>query len=377
MLRILFTGGGTGGHIYPLIAVARELKIAAVSENLKVKSFYLGACGDYKETLGGEGITVMKVAGGKFRNYRSILNFFDIFRVIYAFFQSLVKLYFLMPDVIFSEGGPGALPVVIAGRFYRIPVIIHDANAIPGKTSLISARYASRIGISFESAAGYFNRTNIALTGNPIRSGLVENMPSKEFAKTSLGWNGAIPVLLVLGGSQGATRINDFIFENLDFLIRDFQIYHQVGRANYDETINQVGFLLDNFTAEEKSRYRPVAYFETDEEMRKAYAASDLIIARAGAGTIFEIAAAHKPSILIPLPEGADQKANAYAFADSGAAIVILQENLTPNILISQVKKILGDKAQAETMIKAAAQFSKPEAGRMLAEEILRLAGRT
>ncbi len=374
MLRILFTGGGTGGHIYPLIAVARELKSMAVSENLEIDIVYLGACADYKETLRNEGFRVFKIAGGKVRNYRSILNFFDVFKIGYAFIQSLVKLFFLMPDVIFSEGGPGSLPIVIVGRFYRIPVIIHDANAIPGKTSLASARFAARIGISFESAAKYFNRTNIALTGNPVRSSLTESMPSGEFAKTRLGFSHAIPVLLVLGGSQGATRINDFILGNLDFLIRNFQVYHQVGRANYDETVNNVKFLLENFTPEERSRYKPVAYFETDHDMKTAYAAADLVVARAGAGTVFEIAAIHKPSILIPLPEGIDQKANAYEFADSGAAIVIEQENLTPNLFESQVKKVLSDSEQLKAMSAAAEQFSKPEAGRMLAEEIIRLA---
>lgn len=374
MLRILLTGGGTGGHIYPLVAVARELREISASENLELDLIYCGSYGDFKDTLLAERLRVIKIAGGKFRNYTSVFNVLDIFRISYSFFEAWVKLFFLMPEIIYSEGGPGALPVVMAGWFYRIPIIIHEANAIPGRTNSTSGRFAMRIGIAFAGAAKYFEGKNIALVGNPMRKELTQNIPSPNFAKTELGFSHNIPLLLVLGGSQGATRINDFIFSNLDYLISSFQILHQVGYTNYEEAQGKAKFLLKSFTAEEQSRLHLVPYFEPIESLKFAYAAADLIISRAGAGTIFEIAAFQKPSILIPLPEGKDQRANAYEFAESGATVVLEPENLLPNLFQSQILKILSDKELQSKMREAAGKFARPEAARAVAEEILKLA---
>lgn len=374
MLRILLTGGGTGGHIYPLIAVAQKLREISASENLRLDLVYLGSYGSFLETLSAENIRVIKITGGKFRNYTSILNILDIFRTTFSFFEAWVKLFFLMPDIIYSEGGPGALPVVLMGRFYRIPIIIHEANVIPGRTNIVSARVAQRIGIAFAGAAKYFKGKNVALVGNPMRKELTENVPNQVFAKTELKFSNTIPLLLVLGGSQGSTRINDFIFANLDFLISNFQILHQVGESNYEDAKGKVGFLLKNFTSEEQSRFRLVPYFETTDAIKTAYAAADLIVGRAGAGTIFEIAAFKKPSILIPLPEGYDQRANAYEFAETGATLVLEQGNLLPNLFREQVIKILSDKLLQTKMSEAAGKFAKPDAAGIVAEEILKLA---
>lgn len=373
MLRVLLTGGDTGGHIYPLIAVARELREIAAIKNIQLSAIYVGSCGDFGKELEAEHIVVKKVAGGKFRNYASIFNVLDIFLVLYSFIQALAKIFFVMPDVILSTGGPGALPVVLAGRFYRIPVIVHEANAIPGRTNIISGKLASRISIAFAGTAKYFEGKNVALLGHPLRRDLLQNIPSKEFAKTQLGFNHTIPLLLVLGGSSGATRINDFIFSNLDFLVANFQILHQVGKTNIEESEGKVSFLLKDYTKEEKSRFRLVPYFESVDEIRTAYAAADLIIARAGVGTIFELAALRKPAILIPLPEGKDQRANAYEYADSGAAVVMEQENLLPNLFRSEVGKILVNKSLQEKMRDSAGQFAKLDAARLVAEELLKL----
>lgn len=375
MLKILLTGGGTGGHIYPLIAVARQLREIAASDNISIELIYFGSYGDFKEVLTAQDLQVVKITGGKLRNYASVLNFFDIFRTIYSFFEAWVKLFFLMPDLIYSEGGPGALPVVMMGRFYRIPIFVHEANAIPGRTNIVSGRLALRIGIAFSGAAKYFKGKNVALVGNPIRKELTQNVPSIDAAKTELGFNSAIPLLLVLGGSQGSTRINDFIFANLDFLIARFQILHQVGGLNYEEAQGKAKFILKNYTSEEQSRFHLVPFLRTADSMKQAYAAADLIIARAGAGTIFEIAAFKKPSILIPLPEGKDQRANAYEYAETGAAVVMEQENLLPNLFRTQVIKIIGDEALRLKMIDAALKFAKPDAATIVAKEILKLVG--
>lgn len=373
MIRILLTGGGTGGHIYPLIAVARELRDVSGINNIPLDIVYCGSYGDYKEALKAENIKVVKIAGGKFRNYFSILNYLDIFRVVYSFFEAWIKLFFLMPNIIYSTGGPGAFPVVCMGRFYRIPVFVQEPNAVPGRTNLACSRMALRVGIAFSGAAQYFKKNNVALVGNPLRNELFTNIPSLDSAKLQLGFSPEIPVLLILGGSQGSTRINDFIFANLDFLIARFQILHQVGVENYKEAILKSNFLLKSYTAEEQSRFRIAPLLDTAEAMKVAYAAADLVIARAGAGTIFEIAAFRKPSILIPLPEGKDQKANAYEYAGTGAAIVMEQGNLMPNLFHAQVIKILSDAQFQLKMKEAAGKFARPNAARLVAEEILKI----
>ncbi len=373
MIKILLTGGGSGGHIYPLLAVANSLKEIAVIENKSIELIYFGSFGEFKKEIEKEKIKIFKIAGGKYRNYSSILNALDGFKVFYSFFQAFVKLYFIMPDIIFSAGGPGALPIVMVGKFYRIPIVLLEPNSVPGRTNTISGRLAVRIAIAFQGASKYFNGKNIALVGSPIRKELIENIPDKKIAKDKLGFSLGIPLIMVLGGSQGSTRINDFIFANLDFLISQFQILHQVGQANFSEAQEKSNFLLKNFTEEERSRYKIIPYFEDPDLMKKAYAASDLIISRAGAGTIFEIAAFQKPAILIPLPEGKDQKANAYEYAETGAAIVMEQENLLTTLFRNQVIKILNDKPTQLKMIEAAGIFSRVDAASIIAHEIFKI----
>jgi len=378
MLKIVLTGGGTGGHIYPLVAVGESLKKLATEDNVSLDLYYLGVSGDYEFILESADIRVHNVAGGKMRSYSSWRNFFDIFLITYSFFQSIAALFFIMPDVIFSKGGPGTAPVILAGKFYRIPVIIHESDAVPGRSNLIAGRHAARIAISFPSAAKYFGDKNVALVGNPIRAGLLKYAADKNSAMSAFELNAALPVIVVLGGSQGAIRINDFIFDNLEKLLNGFQILHQVGARNYDESLREERFLIGNFTPEEKSRYKIFPYFKNERDMAIALSAADVVVARAGAGTIFEIAAFGKPSILIPLPEAAGdhQSANAYEYAGAGAATVIEQKNLLFGIFEGQLNRILKDKELAGNMSKAALAFARPQAADMIASEILKLAGR-
>jgi len=374
MIRVLLTGGGSGGHIYPLIAVADEVSRLADESNFRVGFSYAGSPGKFKEVLRAEGIPVRLIAGGKIRNYFSILNFLDPFKIFFSFFQALFLLFFLMPDVIFSKGGPGAFPVVFAGWFYRIPVLIHDSDAIPGKTNRASAAYAKWIAVSFEGASKYFKPEKIALVGNPIRMELLRRPTSHETAIAKFGFSPDLPLILILGASQGATRINDFIFDNIETLITNYQILHQVGIANYDEAVRQMNFIIESLPSEQKARYKVVPFFEDDYEA--ALSAADIVVGRASGGLIFEIAAFGKPSILIPLPESAQdhQKENAYAYAKSGATIVIEQENLFLTIFKEQLSKILGDADLYSKMSAAALAFTKPKAAAIIADEIIKFA---
>lgn len=368
MLKILFAGGGTGGHIYPIIAVTEQLRTLSLNKRIDLDLRYFGTAGAFKETLLANGISISHIFSAKLRRYFDIKNFLDIFIFFISFFQALWKVFWFMPDVLFSKGGPGALAIVLAARFYRIPVIIHESDSIPGMTNLLSAGFSDKIGISFASTAQRFKSEfaeKIALVGNPIRNSLISDNKERGIANKN-------PLILVIGGSQGSEKINDFMLTIAEELIKDFQIIHQTGIKNFNGVKSELDIILEYFPEEQKTRYKIAPYFE--ENLKDAYAAADIVISRAGSGSIFEIAAFGKPAILIPIPEnivGRHQIVNAYEYAKTGAAIVIEQDNLTPHIFLSQLKKIFSEPEKLKTMSEAAKKFFKPEAAKTIAEEII------
>ncbi len=374
-MRILLTGGGTGGHIYPLLAVGEELRDIAEKKNIDISLDYFGAPGIYESFLEGDGIRVSKIIGGKWRRYFDLRNLIDIPKFFLSIFQLLWKMLRLMPNVLFSKGGTGALAVVLVARFYRIPVIIHESDTVPGLSNLFSRRFAARIAISFPSAAEYFSG-NVALVGNPIRNSLLLTSADQKTAKQNLGFIPADPLILFLGGSQGATRINDFVLNNLRDFVKEFQILSQVGIRNFDDFKAELALTEKNLSDPEKRKYKFLAYLDDNEKI--AYSAADIVVSRAGASNIFEIAAFGKPAILIPLPEAANdhQTKNAYEYAKSGAAIVIESDNLKPNLFLNEIKKILSDPLKYKSMSEAAKKFAKPDAARTIAEEIIKLGSR-
>ncbi len=366
-MRILFTGGGTGGHIYPILAIAEKLK----GQDLR----YFGAPGIYQNLLEANGIKVSKILSSKWRRYFDIKNFLDIPKFILSLIQALWKVFWFMPAVVFSKGGPGALAIILVCKFYQIPIIIHESDGIPGITNKISARFARRIGISFASAANFFPKSsNMALIGNPIRNSLILENVSQEASKKKLGFNLEAPLILIIGGSQGASMLNDFFLNIISDLIKDFQIFHQTGYKNYQEIKNQLNLIIKNFNDEEKKRYKLTAYL--NEDLKDALTAADLVISRAGSGAIFESAALGKPSILVPLLKAASdhQTVNAYEYANTGAAIVIEEDNLKSNIFMVQLKKIFNESGKLKLMSEAALKFAKPDAAKIISEEIIKLA---
>ena len=174
-MKILFTGGGTGGHIYPLVAVGVDLQGLCHQLWINLDLRYLGAYGSFRKVLEEGNIRVMRVAESKLRRYFSIGNFIDGPKFVYSLLQALCKIYWFMPDVVFSKGGPGAFAVVLVARFYRIPVIIHESDTAPGMTNLMSSRFAKLVLVSFASSAQYFRNKNVYLVGNPIRRYLLRD----------------------------------------------------------------------------------------------------------------------------------------------------------------------------------------------------------
>ena len=378
-LRILLTGGGTGGHIYPLIAVAEEIKKQSEELGLSVDMRYFGGAYEYAQEIVDRDIEFVPVISSKLRRYFSLLNIIDGFKFIFSLFQLLWKIFWFMPDVVFSKGGPGALAVILISRFYLIPVIVHESDSIPGLTNKISGSFAKKIFLSFSLAADYFKNKDVEVIGNPVRESLFSQVESLKKAgedafiqaRKGFGLNAAEPVILVLGGSQGAEPLNEFLLENLEDLLMDYQVMHQVGKRNFDEYKKDFEIVSKEWTETEKNRYLFRPFFGKD--LSDVLIASDIVVARAGAGTIFEIAAFGKPSLLIPLPDAANdhQNENARFYGNTGAAIVFKQENLLGHLFIKELKQLLENKDRLAKMSEAARVFYRPDAARIIAKHLL------
>ena len=320
------------------------------------------------------GITYLKMPAGKVRRYPSLLNFTDLFITFTGTVWAILTLFRLYPDVVVSKGGYGSVPTAIAARLLRIPLIVHESDAKPGRANLFAAKFATKIATSFESAAKYFPakvQGKIARTGIPIRKALTR--VESEGARQYLGLEAVIPTILIFGGSQGSMKINEAVLSALPDLTSFANVIHQTGEAHFKnaEALAQV-VLAKNPHA---SRYHPINYL-SEISLQRAAGAADLIISRAGANSIAEIGLWKKPAILIPIPESIshDQRTNAYAYARTGAAVVLEEQNLTPHLLVSEAQHILNDHELAAKMGRSAEGFTDPDAARILAEEVLAIA---
>ncbi|MEI6494956.1 MAG: glycosyltransferase, partial [bacterium] len=207
-MKILFTGGGTGGHFYPIIAIAQVIRKVAEEERLTVPEFYFMADSPYNpRVLFENNITFVGVSAGKLRRYFSFLNFTDLFKTAWGIIQALWKVYAIYPDVIFSKGAYASFPCLFAARILNIPVIIHESDSHPGRVNAWSAKFARRIAISYPDAAKYFPADKVAVTGNPLRHEVMN--PTPRGAYEFLHMDRTLPVIMILGGSQGASKIND------------------------------------------------------------------------------------------------------------------------------------------------------------------------
>jgi len=370
-MKIIFTGGGTGGHFYPIIAVAEAIRDISNRMKLIEPILYFVSPTPYNEKiLFDNQIIYKKVPAGKLRRYFSILNFFDLFKTGIGLLRALWTIFWIYPDVIFSKGGYGSFPVVWAGRILGIPIILHESDSMPGKANAWAAKIAQKIAVSYPEAAEFFPKEKTAWTGNPIRRDL--KIAATEGAREYLEIESGIPVVLILGGSQGAKIINDSVIESLPELLKDFYVIHQVGKKNLKEVEELRSVLIND--SQYSHRYKVFGYLD-NLAMKMAAGAADVIVSRAGS-TIFEIANWHKPSIIIPITKtgGDHQRKNAYIYARTGAAIVIEERNLVDQILITEIKRILENKEVEDEMVEGAKTFAKPDAAEVIAKEILDIA---
>ncbi len=364
-MRIVLTGGGSGGHVFPLIAVARKIKEKIGSE---AEFLYIGSGADIeKEMMDKEGISAKHVLAGKRRRYFSLRNFIDFFKIPAGIIQSLWMLLRYMPDVVFSKGGYVSVPVALAAWVYRIPVIIHESDAVPGTANQIIAKFCRHIIVAYPEARQYFESRATALWGNPVRENI--NQGNIEKARQIFHFTESKPTVLVMGGSQGSRIINEAIIKILPKILFRTQVIHQTGEKNYDEVVHKAA---EQGIKAGREGYYPVKFLG-DEEIKEAYALADLVISRAGAGSIAEIAANKKPSILIPLENSANdhQRMNAYALAKIGGALVLEETNLGEHIFLEKIEKILDDNELREKMAREINFFHHPQAAEHIAAGVI------
>lgn len=366
-MRILYTGGSSGGHLFPIIALHKKLKQETQRLNIPYEAYFCGASFFNKEFFIKEGLTAYFITSAKLRRYFSVLNFFDFFKFIAAFVKSLFLVWKIMPDIVFVKGGYDSLPVGITAWLYRIPMIIHESDSIPGLTNKILAKLAVRVAVSFSYTAQFFSPDKTAITGNIVR----EKPSNIKDIKKEL--NIDTPMILILGGSQGAKAINELIARSLNLLLNNYFIVLQCGANNYDDLKSELS-LVYQIEADLHPNFKLFA-FVNEEELANYFYSADLVVSRAGSGSIFEIAQYGKPSILIPLPESASfhQSKNAFLYAREGAAIVLEQNNLTPGLLIQEINNILNNPQLKDKMSLAARNFSSENAASLIIEEILNL----
>ncbi len=371
-MKVVFTGSGTGGHFYPNIAVAEAIRSLSRERRLLMpKLYYLAPSAFDQEALFENEIQFIPCPAGKVRRYFSLMNFFDIFVTGTGYLCALFNLFRIYPDVVFSKGGYASVPAVLAAHTLGIPVMIHESDAKPGRANLLASKFAFRIAVTFDAVRPFFSKKvqdKIARTGIPIRRGVTQT--ESEGAKEELHLDPGVPTLLILGGSSGAQRINDMVLGSLPELLDLANVIHQTGRDNIKGVEAMARIVLEK--SAHPNRYHPFPYLSVL-SLRRSAGAADLILSRAGMTTVAEISLWKKPAILVPIPESVshDQRTNAYAYASTGAAIVIEEGNLSPHVLVSEVRRLLEDKALRAQMAEKSSEFANADAANIIAEELI------
>lgn len=374
-MRIVLVGGGTGGHFYPLIAIAEGIEQLCTERTLlEPELYYVGPAPFDATALLEHNITHVPSPAGKIRRYSSVLNVFSFFSTCAGIVKSLFQLYGLYPDVIFSTGGYAAFPTLYAARLLQIPVVIYDADAKPGRVTLWSSKFAKWIGTAHPEAAQYFPegvRHKIARVGHPIRYEI--ESPAREGGYEFLKLDASVPAIFIMGGSQGAQAINNCVLDALPDLVTRYNVIHQAGSANIQEVSGIAGVVLKD--SPHQARYRAFGLLNTL-AIRMAAGITSVIVSRAGSGTIFEIASWGLPAILVPIPGeiSHDQTENAFSYARVGAAVVIEQHNLTPHVLTAEIDRLVADPALREKMSAAAKSYARPQAAKKIASILLETA---
>ncbi len=352
-ITVGFTGGGTGGHVYPGLAVIQSLK----EKSPDIRIMWIGSGrGMEKKIIDRSGLPFYSVPAGKLRRYFSLENAADVFRIIAGFISSVFLLKRLGIDILFSKGGFVSVPPVAAARILGIPVITHDSDLEPGLATRINSRFADTVLLPYMESVSFFKkRRKIIVTGNPVRKEILEGDPVK--GRSLFGIPEDKKIILVLGGSLGALQINTLFHDMIDRLIPEYFVVHQMGEYSYRES--------------DIEGYVSVPFL--NEELPHILAAADLVVSRAGAGTLWESGVRGKASVLIPLGTGSsrgDQLKNAEYFEKRGAAYV-LKGDVKGDDLYNVITSLMHDDVRREAMGKAASEICNGDSADRIADIIL------
>ena len=339
--KIVLTGGGTAGHVTPNIALLPSLKAAGY------EIWYIGSYNGIEERLIKEqNIPYYGIDSGKLRRYFDWKNFSDPLRVIHGYAQAKKILSRLKPDVVFSKGGFVSVPVVRAASALHIRTIIHESDMTPGLANRLAIPAADKVCCSFPETLKYLPEGKAVLSGSPIRQELLTGERGK--ALELLHWdNSSKPTLLVIGGSQGSVAINNALRSDLDELLKEFRIIHLCGKGNLDSSL------------EGREGYVQFEYIQ--DELKDLFALADLVLSRAGANSICELLALRKPNLLIPLSAAAsrgDQILNADSYKKQGYSMVLKEEDLTPESLLSALRQLNADRETYRAAMEKSSQSS-------------------
>ncbi|MEA2006952.1 MAG: undecaprenyldiphospho-muramoylpentapeptide beta-N-acetylglucosaminyltransferase [Patescibacteria group bacterium] len=367
--RIVLTGGGTGGHLFPLTTVAKKIREIHGGEE-KIDFLFVGPVGELeKEVMDANQISQKNIKCGKLRRYASAQYITDLLKIPIGFIQALWHLLWYMPDAVFAKGGFASVPVVSAARLYGIPVLIHESDAIPGLANKFLGSISNKIAITFERARMYFPSPRTITTGNPVRMEVVNG--DRQRGRDTLNLHKEFkPTVFFVGGSQGAKIINDRVLEYLDELLEKYQVIHQTGKSHYNHAVREAqrkGYKIEH------SDYFPMAFLK--DELKDVLALADVVVSRAGSTAISELAANRKASILVPIKESANdhQRINAFEVSKAGGAIVLEEDNFKKNILMHKIDELIENPKIREKVEAGIAKFYHPDATEQIAKEIISL----
>lgn len=363
-MRLVFVGGGTGGHFYPLMAIAEAVVAEDAPTGRASELYYMGPDPYNQADLDRLGMRFVRCPAGKRRNYFSLANYFDIFVTGWGVAVAFLKLLWLYPDAVMSKGGYTSVPVVLAAWLLRIPIVVHESDAVPGRANLLAARFARTIGVAYPEVTSRFPKGKAVEVGMPISQAMSAPIPDPYAA---LGITKDRPVILVTGGSTGAERLNNFVLGALPRLLGSFTVVHQVGEANLEKVSSTATSL---FTDQSALAHYYVFGHLSQERFAAALGAANIVVTRGGSTTLFEIAGKSKPAIVVPIPEDVsrDQRANAYAYARLTGATVLEEHNLSDDILAAEIERILTDPAVLAEMEAGARSLTVRNAAYTLAD---------
>ena len=352
MKRIVLTGGGTAGHVSPNLSLIPRLQASGYEVH------YIGRRSgiEYDLIHGLTGVRYHSISSGKLRRYFSLTNFTDVFRVLLGVAQSYALMLRIRPDVCFSKGGFVSIPVVIAAGMRRVPTVCHESDLTPGLANRIAARIADVVATTFPECAECLGGKGVA-TGTPLRNELFTGDRARGLRMA--GFDGARPVLLVTGGSQGAQTVNACLRECLPELLESMDVLHLCGSGNLDESLRGL------------AGYTQIEFLK--DEMPDAYAAADVVLSRAGSNTLSELLALKKPMLLVPYPLSAsrgDQIKNAESFAAQGFARVLPQETMTRETLTQALREMLRDREVIRAAMEACPVQNGTDAVLRLIEDV-------